>query len=103
MMKIGQQPDIPPAAGQVAQSATSRAGQAAAPQARNDRKTPGVGVTVSSQARALEQSSGAADVDMDKVNAIKQAIDKNGYVVNAETIADKLLANAREMLDRSRG
>jgi negative regulator of flagellin synthesis FlgM len=102
-MKIGQQPDISPAAGQTAQSATSKAGQAAAPAARNDRKAPGVGVTVSSQARALEQSSGAADVDMEKVNAVKQAIEKKSYAVNAETIADKLLANAREMLDRSRG
>ncbi len=101
-MKIGQQPDITPALGQAAQSATSKAGQATAPVAKNDRKAPGVGVTVSSQARALEQASSAADVDLEKVNAVRQAIDKKSYVVNAEAIADKLLANAREMLDRSR-
>ena len=102
-MKIGQQPDSSPALGQAAQSATSKAGQTATPVAKNDRKAPGVGVTMSSQARALEQSAGAPEVDMEKVNAVRQAIDKKSYAVNAETIADKLLSNAREMLDRTRG
>jgi negative regulator of flagellin synthesis FlgM len=41
-------------------------------------------------------------VDAEKVNAIRQAIDQKSYVVNPETIADKLLANARDMLDATR-
>ena len=102
-MKIGQQPDSTPALGQAAQTATAKAGQVGTPAAKNDRMAPGVGVTVSSQARALEQAGNAAEVDMEKVNAVRQAIEKNSYVVNAETIADKLLANAREMLARSQG
>ena len=99
-MKIGQQPDNTPAPGQ---PATSKAGQAAAPAARNDRKTPGVGVTVSNQARALERPDTSADVEAEKVKAVRQSIEQKTYVVNAEAIADKLLANARAMLDRSKG
>jgi len=101
-MKIGQQPEITPAAGQSAQSAASKVAQSAAPLPSNDRKLPGVGVTVSPQARALEQADGAADVDAEKVSAVRQAIDQKSYVVNPETIADKLLANARDMLDATR-
>jgi negative regulator of flagellin synthesis FlgM len=101
-MKIGLQPDITPALGQVAQSVTSKAGPATAPAAKNDRKSPGVGVTVSSQARALERSDSSGDVDAEKVAAVRQAIEQNSFIVNPEAIADKLLANAREMLDRSK-
>jgi negative regulator of flagellin synthesis FlgM len=104
-MKIGQQPDMTPAAvqaGQAAQSAAPKVAQAAMPLPKNDRKSPGVGVTVSEQARALEQADTTAEVDSEKVNAVRQAIDQKTYTVNAETIADKLLANAREMLDATR-
>jgi negative regulator of flagellin synthesis FlgM len=66
------------------------------------RRRPGVGVTVSAQARALEQADNSAEVDSEKVTAVRQAIEQKTYTVNAETIADKLLANAREMLDATR-
>ena len=102
-MKINQQPDNIPALGQVAKPATARAGQSAAPVGKGDRKAPDVGVTVSSQARALERSDNASDIDTAKVNAVRQSIEQKNFVVNAEAIADKLLANAREMLDRSKG
>jgi negative regulator of flagellin synthesis FlgM len=110
-MKIGQQPEMTPAATQAAQAATPRNGQntpanGATPVNRNERKappTPSVGVTVSDAARALEQAatSEAAEVDMDKVNSVRQAIAQNSYMVNAEAIADKLLANTRETLGRT--
>jgi negative regulator of flagellin synthesis FlgM len=104
-MKIGHQPDISAAAVQATQSATAKAaGQNAPAAARYDRKSPGVGVTVSSLARGLEAiGSNSADVDMDKVNAVRQSIQQNTFAVNPEAIADKLLANAREMLNRSAG
>jgi negative regulator of flagellin synthesis FlgM len=70
---------------------------------KGDRKAPGVGVTVSSQTRALERSDNTSDIDNSKVNAVRQSIEQKSFVVNAEAIADKLLANAREMLDRSKG
>ncbi len=105
-MKIGQQPDISPAAVQATQPVTAKAaGQNAPAAARNDRKAPGVGVTVSNLARTLEatRSDDTSDVDMNKVNAVRQAIEQNTFAVNPEAIADKLLANAREMLNRSAG
>jgi negative regulator of flagellin synthesis FlgM len=37
-------------------------------------------------------------MDMDKVNAMTQAIQNGTFKVNPEAIADKLLANAQEML-----
>jgi negative regulator of flagellin synthesis FlgM len=44
-----------------------------------------------------------AVVDMAKVNQVKSAIEKGTFVVNAEAIADKLLSNASEMLNGSKG
>ena len=102
-MKISQQPDNIPALGQVAKAATPKAGQSAAPVGKGDRRAADVGVTVSSQARALERSDNASDIDTAKVNAVRQSIEQKNFVVNAEAIADKLLANAREMLERSKG
>lgn len=110
-MKIGQQPDLTPAAAQAAQAVAPRAGQNAPANAagaqlnRSERKapaSPGVGVTVSSAARALEQAStsDAADVDMDKVSAMRQAIAQNSFKPNPEAIADKMLAETRETLRR---
>ena len=102
-MKIGQQPDISPAVAQSIQPANAKPGQGTAPAARNDRKSPGVGVTVSDLARTLEatRAGDTSDVDLEKVNAVRQAIEENTFQVNPEAIADKLLANAREMLKRT--
>ena len=102
-MKIGQPSDPSPGVAQPAQVAPSKTGQGSAAAVSN-RQSPGVGVTVSELARALEQANGAAtpEVDMEKVNAVRQSIAEGTFVVNAEAIADKLLANAREMLDRTR-
>ena len=59
---------------------------------------------MSDTARTLEATRGSdtPEVDMEKVNAVRQAIEQNTFIVNPETIADKLLANAREMLNRTR-
>lgn len=110
-MKIGNPSDMSAIA--TAQVATRDA--AAAPKAQveggvasTDRKarsaTTGVAVTVSSRARSLSQVdlSAASEVDMDKVNAVRSSIEQGTYKVNPEAIADKLLANAKEQLDRSR-
>ena len=102
-MKIGQQSDISPAVAQINQPAVAKAGQGVVSAAGNDLKAPGVDVTVSDLARTLEQTRSAdtPDVDMEKVNAMRQAIEQNTFTVNPEAIADKLLANAQEMLNRT--
>ena len=100
IMKIGQQPDFQPTGPQALAPASAKAGQT---QVESSKAGPGVDVTVSELARALEQTgvSSDADVDMEKVNAMRQAIEQNTYRVNPEAIADKLLANAQEMLNRT--
>ena len=103
-MKIGQQPDFQPTGPQALAPASAKAGQAQVESSKGGSKAgAGVDVTVSELARALEQTgvSSGADVDMEKVNAMRQAIEQNTYRVNPEAIADKLLANAQEMLNRT--
>lgn len=107
-MKIGQSsdnslpvnPTAQPAASKVSQSATSTATASAA----KSTQSAGVAVTVSTLARTLEagKTGESADVDTAKVKAVRTAIQNGTYAVNAEAIADKLLVNAQEMLNRSR-
>ena len=103
-MKIGQPSDTSPAATQGNTPAPAKAGQGTPPAAGADRRSSGVDVTVSAQARRLERTRAGdmPDVDMDKVHAVRQAIAQNTFVVNPGAIADKLLANARDMLNRTR-
>ncbi len=82
--------------------AAAAAGAAAKPQ-------PGAGVTVTLSSSASQAISGAGgsgnDVfNVEKVEAMKAAIADGSFKVNAEAIADKMLANAAEMLSAgSRG
>ncbi|MEK9803984.1 MAG: flagellar biosynthesis anti-sigma factor FlgM [Curvibacter sp.] len=107
-MKVGQPADMPKVtspAQQAGAGAAAPAKKEAAATATSTASSAGVAVTVSASVRSLEQANrgeSAADVDMDKVNAVRQAIEDGSYVVNPEAIADKLLANAQEMLDRPR-
>lgn len=101
-MKIGQPNDHSVAITHTSQSAAAKASPEAANAVRNERKTPGVDVKVSTLARGLDKAGRAEpEIDVDKVNAIRQAIADKTYSVNPEAIAEKLLANAREMLQRS--
>ncbi len=106
-MKISQPIDNPVAistnAALTAKSAPM-AGALAKSDATKSTQAAGVAVTVSSMARSLEAagSSETPDVDTAKVNAMRSAIAQGTYKVNPEAIADKLLSNAGEMLQRSR-
>lgn len=109
-MKIESKPIIPavttnpvPAekAGAVAGNApekTPREANAAAPAPRPQ----GVPVTMSKLASNMVQSrqASAAEVDQKKVDSVRTAIEKKTFKVNAEAIADKMLANAQEMLQQ---
>ena len=61
---------------------------------------PGVTVTLSSSANV--GAGGGEEFNAEKVAAMKQAIADGSFKVNPEAIADKLLANAAEMLNAGR-
>ncbi len=101
-MKIGQPIDPTVTVTSNNQSAAAKTGAEVANAARSERKAPSASVTVSALARGLEKTASAEpEVDVEKVNAMKQAIADKSYTVNPGVIADKLLANAREMLQRT--
>lgn len=56
-------------------------------------------VALSSSALGVDDAS--AEFDSDKVNRIAQAIRDGKFQVNPEAIADKLIANAQELLSRT--
>lgn len=50
----------------------------------------------------LESQFGAADFDVKKVEEVRAAIAEGRFRINAEAIADKLLASVSELLDKKR-
>jgi negative regulator of flagellin synthesis FlgM len=60
-------------------------------------------VALSSQAASLLQGAGGASAEFDagKVDRISQAITEGSFSVDAAVIADKLIANAKELLGRA--
>ena len=86
-MKIGHPADKPAAAaaGAPAAAETAKAGQAQAAAA-----TAGA---------ARQQGGGASgEFDAEKVARMSEAIASGNFKINAEAIADKLIANAQELL-----
>jgi negative regulator of flagellin synthesis FlgM len=65
-------------------------------------KPQGVTVTLSSSTVSAMGPGGNEVFNSEKVEAMKQAIANGTFQVNAEAIADKMLANAAEMLNGSR-
>jgi negative regulator of flagellin synthesis FlgM len=84
-------------------SQNTSAQTAATAQAPQRAQASGVAVTVSTLARGLDKASrsSAADIDTQKVATVKAAIQDGSYVINPEAIADKLLSNSKELLDRT--
>jgi negative regulator of flagellin synthesis FlgM len=107
-MKIPPAIDTSASTTSVKNAATPKPGQgapaSASTTAAQSTRSAGVAVTVSTLARALEkpEATQASDIDTAKVASVKASIQDGTYVVNAEAIADKLLSNAQEMLDRSK-
>ena len=107
-MKISTSPDSLIGAGTGVPSPAAKPGPgpaaAANTAAAKGTQSAGVAVTVSSLARSMELASRSdpGDVDTAKVNAMRAAIAQGTYVVNPGAIADKLLANAQEILNRRR-
>ncbi len=103
-MKIGNTHELPGAAAPAANAAR----QSAKPTAAADAPAAavaaaGVPVTLSRSAQALEPAGRTqGEFDAERVKAMRAAIDGGTFKVNAGAIADKLLANAQEVLGRNR-
>ena len=108
-MKIGQQPELPGALAQAAPAkqqakAAAQAAGGLAASASSAAAAAGVPVTLSSAAKALEQTSrNQGDFDAGKVKAVRSAIESGTFKVDAEVVADKMLANTQELIARAKG
>lgn len=106
-MKIGQTPEIPGAGAPSGLARQAKAPATAAEGAVKDAAAApaaGVPVTVSTTVRALDPAQRSSGVfDSGKVKAVREAIDNGTFSVDAEAVADKLLAGAQEIIVRSRG
>ncbi len=98
-MKIGNPADKPAAPAAVAgvrnQVGESKAQEASAKQQATD---PSAKVELSKAASTLMATDANADFDAEKVARIAQAISDGKFEINAEKIADRLIANANEVL-----
>ncbi|HNU10054.1 MAG TPA: flagellar biosynthesis anti-sigma factor FlgM [Rubrivivax sp.] len=61
----------------------------------------GTPVAISAEASALARAADDGGFDAAKVERISQAIKDGSYRIDPEAIADKLIANARELLERT--
>lgn len=108
-MKIGQKPELPGALAQAAPAkqqakAAAQAAGGLAASASSAVAAAGVPVTLSSAAKALEQTSrNQGDFDAGKVKAVRSAIENGTFKVDAEVVADKMLANTQELIARAKG
>lgn len=106
-MKIGNpadKPVAPLAAGsQAAAAEATKAGQAPAAAATPNAADPSATVALSSTASTLLSGSSGGDFDAAKVASMSQAIADGTFKVNPEAIADKLIANAQELLTKVKG
>jgi len=108
-MKIGQPSELPASVTSTVSGAAQKAAQSsnaaanANTSATQSTRSAGVAVTVSTAARALEkpERNPADEIDTAKVESVRASIEDGTFTVNAEAIADKLLSNAQEMLDRT--
>ncbi|MFN0186336.1 MAG: flagellar biosynthesis anti-sigma factor FlgM [Aquabacterium sp.] len=62
---------------------------------------PGVTVSLSPVASLLSATPAEGDFDAAKVDRVAREIREGRFQVNADAIADKLIANAQELLSRS--
>ena len=100
-MKIGNAADKPLVTPTVTPSGSPSGQKGPAPVSGVSATAPaGTQVELSPAAAALRAESGSEVFDAEKVSRISTAIAEGRFQVNPGVIADKLIANARELLDR---
>jgi negative regulator of flagellin synthesis FlgM len=100
-MKIGNPADKPklsPVVTPAADGKTSAPSTTAVP--GGTPADPSAQVKLSNTAETLRSGADTAEFDAAKVERISQAIADGSYKVNPEAIADKLIANAQELLGK---
>jgi negative regulator of flagellin synthesis FlgM len=101
-MKIGHpadKPVAPPAAGsQPAAAEATKSSPASAGAATPHPADPSAKVALSSTASTLLSGSSGPEFDAAKVASMSASIANGTFKVNPEAIADKLIANAQELL-----
>ena len=95
-MKIGSL-DTKPTTSPVGEARTPRTGSGATPAAGGEESTT---VSISDAGSAIAQASQGGSFDAAKVERIAQAIRDGQFKVNPDKIADKLIANAQDLLKR---
>jgi negative regulator of flagellin synthesis FlgM len=97
MMKIGNPAEkIAPAS--TGTPARTQAGETKANEAAA--ADPSAKVELSNAATSLMSGTSNSEFDADKVARIAQAITDGKFQINADAIADKLIANAKEVLGK---
>lgn len=101
-MKIGNSPEL----NAYTKLSNERTGAADAGKAKAGKAggaDAGSQVELSSTASSLIAGSGSEDgsFDAEKVSRIAKAIEEGKFTINADAIADKLIANASEMVSRA--
>jgi negative regulator of flagellin synthesis FlgM len=82
-------------------TATTAAGERKASSGPVVAAEPSAKVQLSSQATLAGPEASRADFDSEKVERIAQAIREGKFQINAEAIADQLIANAQELLPKA--
>ena len=95
-MKIGSFENKPLPSSKTAADAKAGAAKAGDTSA----EAPGARVELSSAASLLAAAPAGGDFDAEKVERISRAIREGRFEVNAEAIADKLIAQTAEMVGR---
>ena len=111
-MKIGPTPEMPgglsPGAAAKSQAkavpaASTGAAPAGSAAAAAAVASAGVPVTLSKAAQGLDNAARVqGDFDAGKVKAVRAAIENGTFKVDAEVVADKMLANSQEFLSRTK-
>ncbi len=105
-MKIGHPADKPlpaPAVGTAAAPAEAAKATAGSPARAAATVDASATVALSGTASTLLSGGAAGEFDTEKVTRVSGAIADGSFKINPEAIADKLIANAQELLTKVKG